>query len=276
MDYLTNEERKRVLYSDEKLFPHRAQTPIEKEMTCLIDLYNDPTFVGRDAQMAASLDRLSVLTAGPFLSDKFRKAMGTPEVFDQFTEKYPYAKYYTLISNSVSKSAEQFYPLETLAKANFTKNDVRKVIRWVSQVAGLISDLPKGHDVFVYTRATGSYDLKSRAKLKDDKAFYGITLPKVTQDRVHELFGNNRVGDYFPGCPDWLMTWARNSGIYKHPEMWGRFDMADIANEFIASGVELSFDFDMTHFPMGSSVTIPYLELKHPSSNSRFRFIVQD
>lgn len=269
MNYLNADEKKQVTYTNQWTFPPRAQTDIEKAIGQIMVIQSVPAFgkLSVDAKQEAiefGLNKLKELTANNRLSDKVRAALGSPEKFDAFTEGYPYAKYNDYINGNRQRST-----LVQLAYDGFTEGQIQGLMRWVAQLCvAFYAGLPKGIDTFIWTPHTRHFNTHRMFQATGDKAFYGYVLPAQEQALINLLFADGHNASC-PGGNLWTMNHVRRSGLHKSPEVWTRLGWGDMAKEIFSKGLEINFDRDHAQEPYW------FLELRHESTNTRLRFIVE-
>jgi len=271
MDYLTEREKKVVVYSDRNSFPPRVLSPVEEEIARLIHIYNFQTDGAtaekvRGEEIQHSLARLEELTASTRLSDKFRKALVHPTYFEDVTEDYPYAKYSDIINGKHRHSA-----IERLAMDRFSADGIRTLIGWIVSLVKLFEEeLPKGVTRFVWTDYTKFFRTRWIAQQTGDASFYGISLPEAVQDKVTALFGESRITDYCVGNPSWALAHIRRYGIHKDQYLLPRMAFPELALKLHGGDLFLEF-----HEEFVTGLTIHYLELTQPSTATSLRFIIE-
>lgn len=275
MYYLNAEEKKLVTYTNKYSFVPRPLTDIEKEIARIILVQSIPTkgkgdTAAKQEELDISLKKLKELTANNRLGDKVRAALVSPKKFDEFTEGYPYAKYGHIINGNL-----ELPTLVQLAAGGFTEAQIQQLMRWVAQLALVFyAGLPKGVDTFIWTPHTRHYNTHNMAKATGDNAFYGYILPPQEQALINTLFGDSPA-DGRPGGNLWAMHHVRRYELHKSPEVWTRLGWSDIGKEVFGKGLEINFGYDHVSTFTGSTGPYYFLELRHESTNTRLRFIIE-
>lgn len=269
MNYLNEVEKKIITYTNVFTFPPRKQTGIEEAIARIILIQGIPAvhkneIDAKQAEIDINLDKLTELTASTRLADKVRAALASPEKFEVFTERYPYAKYGHLINGTRERSA-----LLQLGADGFSEVQVQQLMRWVAQLAfAFYAGLPKGIDTFIWTPFTRHYNMHYMAKAVKDNAFYGYNLPKEEQTLINELFADGPAAAR-PGGNLWAMKHVRRTELHKSPEVFARLGWGDIAKEVFGKGLEINFGYDYAQGPYW------FLELHHEETKTRLRFIIE-